>query len=411
MKSQLVALAFVVVFMGFASLGEASVFDTIKICGRLCSDGSTYTQCVDTYGSASFGDCHEAVHCPPPLQDSGWSYDLGEDENLRFSEMEPCQNTLNRMMKDPNLPVIVEAEYKPVEIRRALSKEEQAIRDAMEWHHDFSLYSKEEQLSLGQRILAGNKRTRDMIVTEEETREIGRRMFEFVASVRAYTNRSGVYTNSKCAGCSLIVQSIQNKLTSSVCSSISGVVKSTICAATTPVLQSFCNILMDAVEFETLVSTLCENAFSSAIQATNLRERANLLCSSLTCTNQPDVIQSENDITGQCKQVTVGSSERSLNERCDELIAICDMAEKGFCVAGTIKELNEQTSSFVDCAIDTVASLVLGQTPPVAESVQKLATECMEATCGGGGGDGPNMSSAVMATPIALLLLLSLFLQ
>jgi len=387
---------FVALLLAFiATTASAGVYDTVKICARVCSDGSTYTECIDTYGSASQGDCHERITCPSPLQNNGWAFDLGESQNLRFKELSTCQQTLNSLRNKPNLPVIVPQKYKPV---FSPTEKKGPIQEAMEWHSDYSEYTDEEKLMLGQRIVVGNNKFRDLVFTEEEVRDIGHRMFNFVQEVKKVTTESGVYTNSKCAGCSLIVQSIQEKLTVGMCSTISEVITGTICKASSPVLSTFCNIVLSAGEVDTFLSTLCEGAFSKVINATNIRTRANVLCSTLTCLNQPTKIQSTTQITGQCKTYLVGSSARSLNERCDELIKACDMVEKGFCFASTIKELVSDTKEFVDASPATLGLLVIGNVKKAADNVIKLATECTGIKCGG------QYSAARMTIPLGLLI-------
>jgi len=396
-NQQVLFVAFILAAV--STIVSAGVYDTVKICARLCSDGSTYTECIDTYGSASQADCHERISCPSPLTNVGWAYDLGESENLRFKELSQCQANLNNMRSKPNLPAIVDKKYEPKSF--SLKKAQGPVGEAMQWHPEYDQYSEEEKVMLGRRIVAGNIRTRDMVYTDEEVREIGRRMFEFVREVQTVTTQSGVYTNGKCAGCSIIVQSIQKKLTASVCSSVTTVVTDVICKAVPPALDSFCGIILNAFEVDTLLTTLCEGAFSKAINATGIATRANLLCSTLTCLNQPDQVQSKSQITGICKIVKTGDTQRSLNERCDQLIRVCDMAEKGFCVATTIKELKEGTSSFVDAAAGTIAALVKGDVPPVVESVKKLAMECTGVKCGG------EPSAARSLTPLGFLLVAS----
>jgi hypothetical protein len=393
--------AFSVVFVlgSLAVIGSAQVYNTVKICARLCSDGSTYTKCIDTYGSASQGDCHERISCPSPLTNAGDAYDLGEDKNLKFKEISACQKNLDNMRKNPNLPVIVSKKVVPP--LSAFGSEPGSISEAFGWHRHYSEYSDQEKLMLGRRIVTHNKKTRDLVYTDEEVLEVGRRSFEFVQKVIQLSSEAGVYTNSKCAGCSLIMQSIEEKLTSAMCSQASSLVTDVICQLSTPVLSPFCNFIISAVEVDTLLETLCQGVLSSVINATGLRYRANLLCSTLTCENQPSTIQKESQITGNCKAVTAGLLKRSYNERCDQILSLCNMAEKGFCIGTTIKEFKEQTGSFVEAAIDTIGNLVIGKTPSAVESVQKLATECMNIKCGG-------YSSATMSAPITLLLLIAL---
>jgi len=384
----------------------------VRVCARSCSDGSTYTKCVEVDGLLS-QDCHEAIHCPKPLYDEGWAYEF--KRGVSFETESECQNALNRMKKDPNLPVIVPEKWKAPAFRRNLNSKQQAIKEAMDWHDEFLLYSPEERLALGQRILSANKRIRAEDYSEQDTRDIARMMFEFVHQVRERTNKTGVYTNSKCAGCSLIVQSIEEKLTSKGCSAISDVISSTLCGATGPALESFCSILLGATEFDAMVSTICESALSKVVDGMGIRDKANLLCSTLTCTNQPTTVSKKSEITGKCDLVGSGDNARATNQRCDELIAICDMAEKGFCVADTIKEFKESVSGgFVEASIKTLADIVTGKTPAAVQSVRDLAVKCTGVKCGGGGDDDDDdddgskhvFGSATMDKPFLFAILL-----
>ena len=227
-------------------------------------------------------------------------------------------------------------------------------------------------------------------------------MFSFVKNVKENTNKTGVYTNSKCAGCSLIVQSIEEKLTDSMCGYLSDTLRTVVCNSN-PVLEMFCSGLLDGSldAVQQMIEEICYSALDGFAEVSGIRERANHICSSLTCTIPPSDVTTDDDITGSCNAVKVGSDDdslRELNERCDELIRICDMAEKGFCIADTIKEIKDEASGdFIDASLKTLQNIACGEMPPVAESVKKLATECSKVKCGG------VLASASVTNPLAFV--------
>jgi len=362
------------------------------------------------FGAASSGDCFYAknmgmISCPSPLRAVSDVYDLGASRDMTFTNLDDCQRVFDKWKSSPNLPVIVKDNVTAPVKRR----DHDPIREAMEWHDDFSKYTPEEQLILGKRIIQGsNKQARDRSYSDAELREIARGMFGFVQSVKEKSNKTGVYSNSKCAGCSLIVQSIEERLTSSACDSITSVIKGTVCGSN-PVFEIFCSALVSASGVEQIIQGICLSAFDNVIGATGIRDRANYICSSLTCTSPPSQVTSENDIMGTCKIVDGTQDKRSLNERCDELIRICDLAEKGLCISDTLDEIKEIVDDgFVKAGVDTVLSLVNGELPPAVEVAEKAA-KCSGVKCGGGGDDddddddddsNSSVDSATMATSL-----------
>jgi len=401
-------------------LGQASV-KGVKICAISCSDGSTYAKCCDMSGAAQSGDCYYAgsplfgdLHCPSPLQPVSYIYDFGANREWEFLTLEDCQSVFDSISKKPNLPVIVKDSVKPVIDSRTYSN---PIKEAMEWHPEFSMYTDKEQLMLGHRIINANKKTRQISYSDEDVREIAHYMHDYVKRVNEKTNKTGIYSNSKCAGCSLILQNLEERVGSAICDHLSGTITGAICGSN-PVFQPFCEAIASSSGVEEIIQSLCLDVFNGVVGGTGLRERANYVCSALTCTSQPSQITSENDIMGSCK--TVGSSEndkRSFNERCDELIRICDMAEKGLCISDALDEIKEVVDGgIIKAGVDTIFSIVNGEKLPVEESAQKLAFECSKVTCGGidyGSGDnndsnsdadGSNQfNSASIETPILAL--------
>jgi len=395
MKGLLTLCCLVLGFLCFEVSGQAG-WDSVRICAIACSDGSTVAKCCDMFGAMSSGDCFYAkrmgmIDCPSPLHAVSDVYDLGANQDMTFTNIDDCQRVFDKWKTSPNLPVIVNDNVTaPVKARGY-----DPIREAMNWHKDFSKYTAEEQLILGQRIVqGGNKQARDRSYTDQELRDLARGMFGFVQTVREKTNKTGVYSNSKCAGCSLIVQSIEERLTSSACDSITSVIKGTVCGSN-PVFETFCSAIISATGVEQIVEGLCLSAFNNVIGATGIRDRANYICSSLTCTSPPEQVTSENDIMGSCKIVNGAQDKRSLNERCDELIRICDMAEKGLCISDSLNEIKEMLDDgFVKAGINTILSLVNGELPPAVEAAKKAA-KCSGVKCGGGDDDS---SSSIHGT-------------
>jgi len=380
MNYQFVLFAFVLLTSSLEVFGQAS-WASVRICGVVCSDNNTYAQCCDLFGAIQSGDCMWAqqmgyLQCPSPYQPISYPFDLGANRDLAFTNVDDCQRVFDSWKTSPNLPVIVGDSVVP-----PITRNQNPIREAFEWHDDFSKYSLEEQLELGKRIIEGNNKTRSQAYSDEEVRDIARTMFGFVQSIREKTEKTGVYTNSKCAGCSLIVQSIQERLTSSACDKITSVLKGAVCGSN-PVFELFCNAIVEFTEVDKIVESICLDAFNGVIGATGIRDRANLICSSLTCTSQPSQVTSENDIQGCCSAVTDSNNVRTLNERCDQLIRICDMAEKGLCISDTLDEIKEFVDDgFVKAGLNTILSLVKGDLPPAVDTAKKAA-QCSKVKCG-----------------------------
>jgi len=408
MKYQVVIIALVLSMICVGVFGQAP-WASVKICAVACSDGSTYAQCIDMFGGPSSGDCSYAgIACPPPLQSVSYVYDFGEKDGLAFTSVQDCQVFFDNMRRTPNLPKVVDGTAHANIDVRSRTGSGKGIKEAMEWHKDFSMYTEEEQLLLGQRIIAaanGNNRTRSY--SEEEVRDVARSMFGFVKNIRENTEETGVYTNSKCAGCSLIVQSIEEKLTGDMCDKLTNVIKDSVCGSN-PVFELFCDALEDIGidNLELIVQNICVQAINGVAEASGIRETANYICSTLTCTSQPEEITSEADIMGSCE---LKENSKSYNERCDELLRICDLAEKGICIADAVLEIQDELSGgWIKAGVNIISSLVQGELPAVAESAQKLAVECSNVKCGG------EVAGAGTKTPVwswglimALLLILS----
>jgi len=406
MKYQFVAFALFLFTLSLEVFGQAS-WASVRICGIVCSDNNTYAQCCDLFGAIQSGDCMWAqqmgyLNCPSPYHAVSYPFDLGANRDLAFTNVDACQRVFDSWKTSPNLPVIVSDSVVP-----PISRNQNPMREAFEWHDDFSQYSLEEQLELGKLIVEGNNKTRSQAYSDEEVREIARTMFGFVQSVREKTEKTGVYTNSKCAGCSLIVQSIQEKLTSSTCSTVTSVLKGAVCGSN-PVFEIFCNAIVEFTEVDKIVESICMDAFNGIIGATGIKERANYICSLLTCTNQPAQLTSEKDIQGTCDGVTESNDVRTLNERCDELIRICDLAEKGLCISDSLDEIKEFVDDgFVKAGLSTLLSLVEGELPPPVESARKAAEECSRIKCGGEYDD--SISSASQPAPLLFVSLVMVF--
>jgi len=206
------------------------------------------------------------------------------------------------------------------------------------------------------------------------------------------------------------VQSIEERLTASACEDITSVITGAVCGSN-PVFETFCSALVSAAQVDQIIQGICLSAFDSVIGATGIRERANLICSSLTCTSQPSQVTSESDIMGTCNIVQDSGDVRSLNERCDELIRICDLAEKGLCISDSLNEIKELAGEgFVKAGINTILSLVEGELPPVAEAAEKAA-KCSNVKCGGGDDDESDLSGSLssMTAPILSVALFEVF--
>jgi len=379
-------------------------WNSVLVCATPCSDGSTYAACTETFGGISPGDCSWFQTCPEGLSQVGTAYDLGAGRGWSFSSVEACEKAFNKLRQKPNKPVIVSDKVTPVISTRGTRND---LHEALQWHSDFSFYSAEEQLLLGQIVVAGNQKTRDRSYSDEKLRSIAHGAFNFVRNVRETTsNKTGVYTNSKCAGCSLIVQSIDQKAGSAICDSIASVIKGSICG-TNPVFEIFCDAATSAVGFDEVLESTCLNLFDGIVSATGIRDRANYICSTLTCTSQKAQITSEDDIMGSCDLKQIGGDTRSLNERCDELIRICDLAEKGLCIKNSLNEIEEMVEGgFVKAGVQTVLNLVNGKLPPALD-VAKEAAKCSKAKCGGD--DDDDEDSAIMAKPVLSLALVAVF--
>lgn len=348
--------------------------DTIRLCTRPCSTGQSITQCVETFGSISSGDCTAPNAFPncPPGTNSGPVRDLKASSGLNnyWKTVPQCETYRKRMLNVTNSPTV----YQPKKQKRSLQMD--PLQELLSRYYFLDQYSQVE-LSKVSAIIREKLPSAKRAAFDTNEAEIIKSVHGFYQFTVSYQNQTGVYTNSKCAGCSVMIQGILEKVTSQACDSIASTITSTLCATTGP-FATFCGIFVDIVTKElesqgvATIGTMCQTAIREFVAGTGVEPFANDICSRVMCTiAQASNPTSKEQLTGNCNFV----NQKVLNERCSQFLTIVQLADRGLCVSGNAIKIINAAKNPVDATIENLSNLVLGKTPPLVENVQE-ALKC-----------------------------------
>ena len=354
-----------------------STTNTIRMCSRSCKDGSAIVKCIDTGGASQSGDCYSATIGLYPLNcnsatggNGGEVFDLHKyGGGPKFNSISDCEAISKPLKNNPNIPSISNKKYVDV------------LNSMLYRYDDFNSYSIQEKNKI--RTLVSQKLNKRFISSfnESTSDDMVRELHGFAIKVRALstTDTRGIYTNSKCAGCAILIESIIDKVSDTTCDVISDTIESTLCATTGPFMM-FCSAISDKSGATDFISSLCLTALNEVSTFTSIDDRAKSLCSRLTCNVQSATIKSEYDITGTCTvktNIREGSSELvAFNERCTQFLNIVELAERGICIADSIKVIKDTFSDPIEAGLDIIGSLAIGEISNVEESIQNLAEGC-----------------------------------
>eukprot|EP00054_Salpingoeca_dolichothecata_P003070 m.25125 g.25125 ORF g.25125 m.25125 type:complete len:515 (+) comp13517_c0_seq1:3-1547(+) len=358
-----------------ASIFAVSDANSIKLCQFTCpSTKITYSKCIDTFGSASSGECPVPTAlqwgntneftafpdvdytnvCPDLTQwscpNSAPNCNLVFGENV-FDSPKACWTAFQNFMTADNPPVVVTSQ---LEAPSSSSRRRRTTDLSLALHEqdDLQKLTPQERTWLEQELQLLMQEHSDPAV--RVTREDAAMALEPVSSVMQAHVRlrreteGGVYTNSKCAACAFFVDEVLSKFddkfgeaVTKVCEAVVKVVLNLLCTATGP-FKFFCNLVVDIAEqvLLPLGTALCETivgALTNGLRE-SIKDGANdYICSKLTC--------GDNELGQQAACETNKGSP--VNIRCSEFLNAAALFQRGLCIVDNVIK-----------AVDTVNNVI-----------------------------------------------------
>ena len=322
---------------------------------------------------------------------TGKVQDLQSNEGAyKFYTIEACEKVLKAYKSEPNVPAVAYKKYNfDFKKRGSYTLNELLIK-----HRNFSNYEDEEvdeMISLlGPKF--SNRR--------EDGLAALRGLHKFTNFVREKTEQKGIYTNSKCAGCSTMVQGLANAGIGAMCDSLTDKIFGIVCDLPEGVFGSFCNVLKSSDLGET-IGMLCNSV--AGLATSSIVEKAAEICSELTCTSpqaSSGLINELSQLTGTCDKT------KNLNERCDEFLDELACARRGICIAETTIKVFEVAKDVVvnpaKAGLKALADLVVGETPEVYTAITDLTN--VHDKCNGIGAAKPLIGAVLLIFMAAILL-------
>lgn len=345
---------------------QSDYLGKVGICGLNCQKNGdkatlSITRCCDAFGQANglALDCSDpyfgpggaaAITCPQGYAELGDRYpvyitNVQRSVQYSWTSTAECEPFVKQMQQEPNNPAMSSNKI-------IFSARQTSYVSILLEREDFDSFSPEEIQSL---VSALEKRISPTKSVQFEASQVETlRALHGIAHFwsKKSSSSTGVYTNSKCAGCSVFVEGVVKKGSSLVCDAIKDVVKATLCTLTGP-FASFCNTVTDSVlkisDADKALGSLCELAVTKVANDSKLTVNANKLCSELTCT--APVQQSQ--VTGLCEPL----DQKSYNQRCSEFLDVVDLAKKGICIAESIKIIVETAKDPIVAGVDVLQKL------------------------------------------------------
>jgi hypothetical protein len=368
---------FLVIFFSVFSVTFAqSVFDSIIICGVSCSDGSTWLGCYEAFGNAQSGggDCSTpglgVSTCPNNLQTlSIFNFASAPGEtygtSVKFRSISECNSYLKKMQQNTNIPTYTSKKYQSLNVKRSSKNREYELLDK---YMSFDNYSESELEELHLLLLPNDLKKRELF--ESNWKPTLRAFHSYYRKIREATDKPGVFTNSKCAGCSVMVQSIIDSGIDELCGTMQDAMVDALCNRIAGTFNSFCSALVSGSNLAAMVDSICTAALSFTTKG--IADSAVKICSELTCTSpQSNSVTNENQITGTCSAL----SSETINKRCNEFLDAVQLAKKGICIAkGTIEVFDKASEALTpEGTLSALGNLCTGKLPDIFEAATDLA--------------------------------------
>jgi len=343
-----------------------------------CGDGSSYLDCYDAFGGVQGvdTDCFGLHHsCPSSLttlsvSDFAVPSSSGAPKILKFYSLNDCKKYLSNLKKYTNEPAISAQKYSNIHFNTR--SENDRFYELLDLHDNFADFTEDELNELKEAALLKTSSSRREAFLEDWHESL-RAIHKFSAYLKETTSQKGVYTNSKCAGCSVMVNGLINSGVDKICGKANDFVYDMICNKIPETFESFCSALLDAGKVNDMIEAICQGTVGRI--ANSVSNVANDLCSELTCT-QPQVssgsITNESQITGTCSV----KDSKVLNERCDEFLDTIALAKKGICIAENaltiVEQVGEGFSNPIKAGLSVLGDLCTGKLPTLVGATMDL---------------------------------------